>query len=330
MLRRRRWDRRSRATVLGLAALAAYVLGAWISGSLDPLARRPILDGAATLPYRWVTPPPALAGTNKPPYAARSTITFRGDGTDPAVITTNDQQAEVVLQLGAIPRVPGAESVTVTIRPLDPATFGAPPDHLSVLGNDYRFQATYSPSGAAVRTLRSAPQVFLMWPAVGVSARDRTLLYSPDGSSWTALKSQADHALLTATAKAPSLDGYFEVATSGQIPSSIRASSPAGLSAGPATGGVSGGSGAGGSILTWIVIAASLLVGAALVGLRLRARAREREYRSYQRYGEGDPSSATPSGPVESAPPSQEGGGGSGQGKGAHRRRGRPRHGRHG
>jgi hypothetical protein len=51
--------------MFGLAAAATFVLGAWMSGALSPLARRPILDGAATLPYRWVSPPPDLASTNK-------------------------------------------------------------------------------------------------------------------------------------------------------------------------------------------------------------------------------------------------------------------------
>jgi len=309
-----REGRRGTVGLVGLAAIGAYVLGAWISGSISPLARRPVLDGAATLPYRWVAPPPSLAGTNKPPYSTRSTVAFSGDGSQPDVINTNDQQAEVLLQPGAIPKVPGADSVTVTIVPIDPATIGSPPDHLFVLGNAYRFRAAYAPTGAAVSTFRTPPQIFLMWPAVGVAARDRTLLSSPDGASWTALRTQVDHSLLTATAEPASMNGYFEVATTGHP--SVPTSSATGSIAPPGGGGAGGSSsGSAESVVPWLLVGAAVVVVAVLVAVRVRARARESEYQSYQQYREdGAPTTpaATPDAPP---PPPGE------PGKGAHRRR---------
>jgi hypothetical protein len=304
--------------VLGLAAVLAYAAGAWISGSISPLARRPILDGGATLPYRWVSPPPALASTNKPPYAARATLSFQGDRSDPEVVNTNDQQAEVVLALGAISKAAGADSVTVTIDPVDPSTTGPPPDDLSVLGNAYRFQVTYVPTGAPVTTFRTRPQVFLMWAAIGVRARDRTVIYSPDGKSWTQLKTQTDHSLLTAMAQAPSANGYFEVATTGHIPS------PSPVGPGGSTGGLGRGEGGtgGGSVVPWVAVGGAVVVAAGLLIARRRSRAREREFDSYQQYRDQDAPSASPpgGGDLPGLGPER----GPMHGKGAHRRRHRP------
>ncbi|HEY7282604.1 MAG TPA: hypothetical protein VID47_13535 [Actinomycetota bacterium] len=304
--------RRRRAALFGLAATVAFVGGAWVSGSISPLARRPILDGGATLPYRWVSPPANLASTNKAPDSARASLSFRGDRSDPDVVNTNDQQAEVVLGLGAIPKAPGARSVTVTIDPVDPSTIGPPPDHLSVLGNAYRFRVTYQPSGDAVTTFRTHPQVFLIWPAVGIRARDRTIISSPDGTSWTRMRTDADHSLLTAMAEVSSANGYFEVATTGHLPSP----SPAGT--GGAGGGQRGGGGGGGSVIPWVAVGAAIVVAGALSITRWRSRARDREYESYQRYRELDAPPATsrqdPDAPGATRPVGTHG-------KGAHRRR---------
>ena len=60
-----------RALLFGLGAAVLYVAGTALSGSLGPLARRPLLDGfAPPQPYRWVSPPPNLAAGNKPPASA--------------------------------------------------------------------------------------------------------------------------------------------------------------------------------------------------------------------------------------------------------------------
>jgi hypothetical protein len=303
---------RGRAALFGLAATVAFVAGAWVSGSISPLARRPILDGAATLPYRWVSPPPDLASTNKAPYSARATLSFQGDTSDPDVVNTNDQQAEVVLALGAIPKAPGARSVKVTIDPVDPATISPPPDHLSVLGNAYRFRVTYEPSGAEVTGYRTRPQVFLMWPAVSVVARDRTIVSSPDGNAWTELHTDADHSLLTAMAETPSANGYFEVTTTGHLPTT----SPAGSSGGPTGAGTGGGGG--GSVVPWVAVAAAVVVGAALLLARMRSRAREREYESYQRNPDDDAPPAAPPGHGERPPGTRRD---TTHGTGAHRRR---------
>ncbi len=303
-------SRRRRAVLFGLVAAAAFVAGAWISGSISPFARRPILDGGATLPYRWVSPPADLASTNKTPYSARATLSFQGDKSDPDVVNTNDQQAEVVLALGAIPKTPGADSVTVTIDAVDPSTIGLPPDHLSVLGNAYRFRVTYEPSRVAVSTFRTHPQVFLMWPAVGIRAHDRTIIYSPDGTSWTSLKTDADHSLLTAMAEASSVDGYFEVATTGHLPS------PSPVGSGGSTGGQGGGGG--GSVIPWVAVGAAVVVAAALVIARMRSRAREREFQSYERYREVDAPSAISPGDADAPDATRRG---STHAKGAHRRR---------
>jgi len=66
------------ALAAGLAAVALYLVGAWISGSINPVYRLPVFDGGggALAPYRWVSPPPSLAAGNKPPARARFTVSL--------------------------------------------------------------------------------------------------------------------------------------------------------------------------------------------------------------------------------------------------------------
>jgi len=259
---RRRRARPGLALALGLVACAAYAGGAWLSGSASPVARRPLLDGAGFLaPYNWVNPPPGLGDGNKPPDSGDFTISFKDGKSDAGVFATVDQQASAVMSLGSIPEAQGADSVHLTIAPLDPTTIGAPPTGFSVLGNAYRFDAAYQPTGDPVTKFDKEPLVVLIYPGLITHGSERTMLYSADGTTWTKLKTTDQPAALQARASVDAITGYFEVVAKGVVTPT----------------GAPGSSGGGGSILPWIVIGVAVVVAAALTAARMRARSRSRE-----------------------------------------------------
>jgi hypothetical protein len=278
---------RRAAVVLGLAACLAYVVGAWVSGSLTPIARRPLLDTSIiTLPYRWVNPPPALAAKNQTPDSGKFTIAFQHGKSDAGVFATNDQQVSVVLSIGAIPQN-GMTSVDMTVDPLDPATVGPLPNGQHVLGNAYRIEATGQPGDAPVTTFDKKPLLLLVYPGLVTHGGTRSLHFSPDGKSWTSLHANDDPANLQMGTDLTQLNGYYEVATTGTVVST------------PGSGG-SGGS----SPVAWIVIAVAVVVAGALVAMRLRARSREAAADRPQS-GSSTSTSGVRSGAATKSPPSR-------------------------
>jgi len=256
------------ARVIGVAALAAYVAGAWLSGSLSPLARRALLDTSfVPQPYRWVTPPPELAAKNKAPDSGDFTITFSKGRSDAGVFATNDQQASVILSVGAIPTQAGATSVHLTIDPLDPTTLGPLPNGLHVLGNAYRVQATYQPGGEPVTRLARTGLLILVYPGLVTHGKERSMMFAPDGKAWSKLQTTDDATNLQASTNLERVNGDYEVAANGPVV--VGSPTPA------------GGSGGGGtSPVAWVVIGAAVVVAGALVALRLRGRTSpERKHR---------------------------------------------------
>jgi hypothetical protein len=199
---------------LGVGAAVLYLAGAAISGRASPLARRPVLDGLAPpTPYRWVRPPPALAAGNKPPSNIRFTIRLAGEGSELVAFSTPDGQANLVLSQGAVPARAGQTSVVVTVDPLDPGRFAAPPG-LLVAGNTYRIRARYRPSGRAVTTFGGQSSVGLVYPLLAApvaSPSGHLVLASADGRNWerlTSSDSPGAHQVSAALTRA----GYVQVA----------------------------------------------------------------------------------------------------------------------
>ena len=108
-----------------------------------------------------------------------------------------------------------------------------------------------------------------VYPALVTHAVDRTMLYSPDGKTWTTLKTVNDPVDLQASTNLDALNGYYQVAIRGSI-SASGTPSP-----GPTGGG-------GGSPVTWVVIGAAIVVAGALAVVRVRSRAHAREFASYR------------------------------------------------
>jgi len=212
-------SRRSVALRTGVVVAALYVAVAAVTGSRWLIARRPVFDGfGGPLPYNWVSPPPALASNNQPPASRSFTIDLDpSTGSEAAVYNTSDGQASLGLSNGAIPAASGSGSARakLTITPLNPSEFGAPPAGFVMAGNVYRFVATSLPSGPAIATLHSPGQVVLTYPAPPNPVQyHHVLLFSSDGKRWRRLSSLEAPATQQVQASTPDL-GYFAVGRSG-------------------------------------------------------------------------------------------------------------------
>jgi hypothetical protein len=204
---RRRWP----ALFAGLVVAGGYLAGAMVTGRLDPLARRPILDGfAPPPPYQWVSPPPSRAKDNQPPASGSFRVKFGADGVSRAdVLSTDDLQVTLILSKGTFPTATGQSAALVTIKPLAPNGLGAPPSGLRILGNVYRLQATNQPGGQAIQTLAQRAQLTLVYPpSPDGLIHAHTVIQSKDGKSWTTLST--NDAGLQAGVEVTAL-GYFAV-----------------------------------------------------------------------------------------------------------------------
>jgi hypothetical protein len=188
-----RHDRALVALLAGVGVVALYLAGAAVSGRASILARRPLLDGLAPpTPYRWVTPPPDLAASNKPPASTRFTVELTATGSRLGAFSTSDGQINLVLSEGAVPARSGQTGVEVAVDPVDPATLGPAPSGLVVAGNAYRIQASYQPSGDTVEALGGQSSVGLVYPLLATAVADpggHQVLSSADGRAWEALPS---------------------------------------------------------------------------------------------------------------------------------------------
>lgn len=205
------WHRRW-AMLAGLAVAGAYLLGASVSGRLDPTARRPIFDGfAPPPPYRWVSPPADTAHGNQKPASGRFRVKFDASGTSLAdVVSTSDLQATLILSDATFVPMSDQTSAVITMQPLAPEDLGPPPAGLRIAGNVYRLQATHQPSGTLVSTLSQPAELTLVYPpSPDGLIHAHTVLQSRDGTSWTALPT--NDAGSQAAVEVSSL-GYFAVA----------------------------------------------------------------------------------------------------------------------
>ena len=176
---------------LGLAAAVVYVTGAALSGHLSVFARHPILDGTGPpVPYAWISPPPELAATNKPPASGDFTVKMGGNGSRPDTLSTADAQVTLILPAGAFAPSPGARAVGVKVEPLDPSTAGSIPRPETPQGNLYRITATYLPSNDPIGTFGKPLETVVEYPVTpNVHTTSHLLEYSADGKSWSKVAS---------------------------------------------------------------------------------------------------------------------------------------------
>jgi hypothetical protein len=209
--------RRGPALVAGLAVTALYLTAAVLAGRFSLLARRPLLDGfISPPPYNWVSPPPALASSNKPPSGGRFTLDLDPQsGSQANVFSTGDSQASLALGQGAFGPLSGDSSVLLTVTPLAPTGFGPPPGGWQVIGNVYQVTASYRPSGTPVQRIHGQAQMVMQYPHTGPLVYRHVLLHSSDRRTWTVVTGFDSPAQQLYQAYVTQL-GYFAVGRTGQ------------------------------------------------------------------------------------------------------------------
>jgi hypothetical protein len=253
-----------RRVTWGLLAAGLYLGGAAVSLGPGGLPGRPLYDGLTPpAPYRWVSPPPELAGQNQEPGLGTGRITFLRGASVPQSVFTPDIQAQITFPGEMFPPRGGQRAVRVSMTPLDPATLGPPPAGQTFDGNAYRVEATYSPSGDEA-SIEEPVSVTLRYARHG-----RTMLRW-DGASWEPLDTDQIRANSALLAESDQLGTFV----------------PAGPPPPPADG----------EGIRWTVIGAlSAAAGALAVGLGIRARRRRTRRRRR-------PATRRPSPPKKASP----------------------------
>lgn len=262
---RKRDAARRGVLVSGLGVTLAYLGLAALSGHLSPLARRPLLDGLAPPPvYRWVSPPPELAATNVPPAAGEFTVPLTERGSRPDVLTTDDAQATVILTVATFPAEVGQDEVQLTVTPLDPADLVPPDPPLQIVGNAYRIDARYSPSGEKILTIESPLEVILIYPLTpNASLGQHRVIASKDGMRWTQSTEGTDSPGIQQTEGPVGWLGY--VAAGGDLAPATSSPAP------PVT--------QGNTTLGVVLIVGAVCAGLVGIGLLLRGRDPQRKWR---------------------------------------------------
>jgi len=240
----------------GVVLAGLYLLAAVVTPRLSGRPLLPLFDGIQPpQAYAWVNPPPEFAKDNRKPTDVSQDVTLGPEGSVASNATTSDGQAIAGLDVGSVPLHLPDTAVRVQLTPVDPGTLGPLPAGLRPEGNAYRVTLTYQPSGQAVTTLAKPGTL-----AVTAAAPATSLLYSPDGKSWTDASGKpfGDNNGLFAQLTAP---GYF-LATS-RNPARTATSTGGGGGAGPVVAIVGGVFVLGGGA-------------AALIASRARSRSRSR------------------------------------------------------
>jgi hypothetical protein len=176
---------RRRALAAGVAIAAVYLGLAAFSGHLSPLARRPLLDGFAPVNYRWVSPPLELAETNEAPAGGDFTLPLTQGGSQPDVLATDDAQITLIPIRGTFLPAAGQREVHLTVTPMDPAEVQQPDPPLEIVGNVYRVEATYEPSGRPIDAPAKPLETIVVYPLPpNVHATTHVVVASADGSAW--------------------------------------------------------------------------------------------------------------------------------------------------
>jgi hypothetical protein len=197
------------------AVLLAYLAGATASG-LHLSGRRPPLDEVA-LPaaYRWARPVASpVAPTTQP--VTEFELRFRGrpPRSDLGGLSTWDDQFFVVFREGAVRPRSGQTSVHIEVTPVDPAALGPRPQGLQAVGNAYRLQISYAPSGRPIEGFAGEVRAGFSYSlAASTALADLTLMYSRDGRAWTRLETADAPSVREATSRIPG-PGYLLLATS--------------------------------------------------------------------------------------------------------------------
>ena len=143
-------------TARHLCLVVVVAAAAWLLPA-SPAAAHP---GEGLTPYRYVVAPPGVTSEG----AAESGLSTQPFDA-PGFAGTTDNQMQLTLRAGALPRRPGEQGVRVRLDQLDPATLPALPAGLEPEGNGYRVGLAFSPSGSPVPTLSAPATLSVSAPA---------------------------------------------------------------------------------------------------------------------------------------------------------------------
>jgi hypothetical protein len=146
-----------RATLVALSLVAAALV---LATRVAVPAAPPVYDGiqVAPEPFRYVSPPPDLASTNKPPASGQGDLQVANGANKLATVETDDKQVLAFFPEGALT----ANTPTITIRITPETNPPLPPASNTLVGNVYRIeeQGTVTPQPA----LAKPAQVLLRIP----------------------------------------------------------------------------------------------------------------------------------------------------------------------
>lgn len=178
----------------GLGAIAALGALTVVLARLVSPAAPALYDGIFVQPppYRWVSPPPDLASTNKAPTGGEGDIPVADGASKPATVKTDDGQALVFFAQGNL-LAAGATAIHVAITPM--STPPPPPQGTKYIGNVYLLNGAAvgaaSPLPTPVR-VKAPGNVLFRVPPVKFSTLQVQLFYD---NAWhkTAWSAQTDY-----------------------------------------------------------------------------------------------------------------------------------------
>jgi hypothetical protein len=157
-----------------------------------------------------------LASTPSPapsPSPAGATISVGRHGVRAATVIAPDGGITLIFPAGAFPAA-GAQGIRILVDPVDPATITPPHGPQTLLGTIYRIRTIALPRGGAATPTASFEAVVRYPDPPGYLVESPALVYSVDGTSWTALKTEGVTELLQVQAP---LSGVGYVAVVGRL-----------------------------------------------------------------------------------------------------------------
>lgn len=152
---------------VGLAAFVGASLifsaTAWADGSLP------------AMPYHYLHPPSALAGTNTRPGSGTATDPVVAGRTQAGFVFTTDGQAGITVATGTFAVPPSSQGVVLDVRPVD--TPAGLPQEVALDGNAYAISAARQPDGKPAALARPV-KVTLRWPHIPIA------IYVYSSGSW--------------------------------------------------------------------------------------------------------------------------------------------------
>ncbi len=156
-------------------------------------------------PYRYLHPPPALAGANSPPESGSASLKALSGRASAGYLFTKDTQAGLIVPAGGLVTAPSATSIRIQIQPVE--TPPNLPRHYAPEGNAYHITTVGEPGNSAVRVARPV-NLTLRWPHPPLA------IYEYVGGKWQQVCYSDNATFTTSTMACPTSSlGIFTAVT---------------------------------------------------------------------------------------------------------------------